>query len=327
MSCLADTIWITWEQQRRTETLAKALEIPLYRFRPVRIYSLKVLLLSLRTLLVLLSKRPRRLVVQNPSMALAGLVCWLKPLFGYRLVIDRHSNFKFPTMESRSLKYRLFHALSRMTVARADLTIVTNGHLAGIVEGWGGRPYVLQDMMPTLTAGDAVSLSGRSNIAWVNSFSADEPVEAVLDAAKYLPDGVTLHITGDDSRLSPALLSSVPDNVRLTGYLHETDFQSLLKSVDVVLALTRQDHTLLCSAYEAVALGKPLVLADTHALREYFNSGVLFTSLDPETIAATLCQALEERTQRAQAVEELRERLLSEWKPRFEELIDRVAAL
>ncbi len=319
-----DCIWITWERQRRTETLSGDLGVRLYRLTPPDNYLWKVLVLSLRTIGILLRVRPRCLIVQNPSMALAGLVALLRPLFGYRLVVDRHSNFKFPTMDDPSPKYRAFHALSRLTISKADLTIVTNDHLAGVVRDWGGRPFVLQDRLPDMDLARETELEGERNVVMVSSFSADEPIDAVLAAAEHLPEGWRLHMTGNWRRRGADLESRVPSSVRLTGFLDEPDFQSLLLSADAVVALTTQDHTLLCSAYEAVVLGRPLVLSDTSALRAYFREGVVFTGHGADDLAAAMIRAVEERDERAAAIRGLRDVLAEEWKPRFRDLVARI---
>ena len=320
MDVLDRTIWVTWEKQRRTETLAGELAIPLHRFHPPSSYLLKILSLSLKTVCLMIAKRPRRLIIQNPSMALAALTCTLKPLFGYRLIVDRHSNFKFHTRSDGRLKYRIFHYLSRATIAKADLTIVTNEFLAEVVRSWGGRPFVLQDMLPDMNLAEDVILEEGRHILFVTSFSDDEPIAEVLEAAKSLPEDTVLHVTGNHRKARHRLPSDIGENVRFTGFLAERDFQSLMKSCDVVLAMTTQDHTLLCSAYEAVSLEKPLVLSDKQALREYFDEGVRFTSPEPAAIARTLTRVLDEQEEAAEEITRLKAKLQQDWAPRFEAL-------
>lgn len=320
-------IWITWERQRRTDTLARELRLKLHRFTPPDQYLWKVLVLSLMTVATLIRIRPKRLVIQNPSMALAGLVVFLKPLLRYGLVVDRHSNFKFHTKDDPSLKYRIFHALSRWTVRHADLTIVTNDYLAEIISSWGGRAHVLQDRLPDMDLAEDTDLEGKHTIVMVSSFSADEPIAEVLRAAPMLDDGTVLYMTGNWRRFASDLERTIPANVRLTGYLSERNFQSLVKSADVVLALTTQDHTLLCSAYEAVVLHKPLVTSDTSALRSYFRKGVLFTGHSADELSRTLNRAVVEREERSKEIEELALILEAEWRPRFEELVRRIEKL
>jgi glycosyltransferase involved in cell wall biosynthesis len=318
---LIDCVWITWEEQRRTETLSEALGIELIRLDAPRRYLWKVLKLSVGTLMAIARRRPRCVIVQNPSMALAGLTALIRPIFRYRLIVDRHSNFKFPTMDNPALKYRVFHWLSRMTIRAADLTIVTNDFLARTVDSWGGRSFILEDKLPDLHLAQPEELSDEQSLLYVASFSADEPVEAVIDAARQLEGEATLYISGNPARLDPGIRASLPPNVHLTGFLPEAHFQSLMASVDVVIGLTRQDHTLLCCAYEAVSLGKPLVLSDTMALRRYFRRGAVYTGHQPEQLAEAFRSALRERDLLAEQAQGLAVSLEKEWQPRFSALV------
>ncbi len=322
-----DCIWITWEEQRRTDVLSAELGISLYRLTSSSNYLLRLLKLSLQTLQILFKNRPQKLIIQNPSMALAVLTVVFKPLFAYKLIVDRHSNFKFDTIDIPSLKYRIFHLLSRYTVRKADLTIVTNNFLAQVVRDWGGRPFILQDKLPSLPFAGETELEGQRNLALVFSFSLDEPVEEVLLAARRLPSDVVLYITGNWKRLNKSLLEDLPPQVRLTGYLSEKDFQTLINSVDAVMAFTDQDHTLLCSAYEAIALGKPFLTSDTSALKSYFRKGVLFTKHDANSLVKAMGMILEESHKRSCMIKELAELLSEEWSPRFRNLVKEIKTL
>ena len=260
-------------------------------------------------------------------MALASLTVFVKPLFGYKLIVDRHSNFKFHTVNKLSPKYKFFHILSRYTIRKADLTIVTNEFLAQVVRDWGGTPFILQDMLPNLELAGASKLEGQRNLALVSSFSDDEPIEAVMKAARELPDNVVLYITGNWKSLRKSLLNDLPRQVRLTGYLDENDFQTLINSVNAVMALTTQDHTLLCSAYEAVSLGKPFLTSNTSELKSYFRKGVLFTKHDAESLAKNMKLVLNETEKKSIEIKELRKVLAKEWMVRFQDLIGKIKLL
>ena len=59
-----------------------------------------------------------------------------------------------------------------------------------------------------------------------------------------------------------------------------------------VVVLTTRDDTLLSGAWEAIALGRPLVLSDTVALRSTFGEGPSWVRPEPEAIAAGIDAAL-----------------------------------
>jgi hypothetical protein len=75
-----------------------------------------------------------------------------------------------------------------------------------------------------------------------------------------------------------------------------------------------------CGAYEAVALGKPLVTSDTVALRNYFRMGTVYTKHDPQSLAAAVTYALAHRERLAAEMEMLRLELARDWKRRRDAL-------
>lgn len=321
----SNTIWITWEKQRRSVTLADCLGARLYvlldRSDRIPNRAVRYLCLLTRTVAVLLRERPSVCCCQNPSLMLAVWLGLLRPVFRYRLAVDRHSNFNL--QGHGGLKWLLFEALSNLSLRMADLTIVTNESLAERVRGAGGTAFVLQDKIPSLTEGTTTTLAGARNIVFACSFDEDEPVEAALEAAGGLDPTWLFHVTGNyrpHLRRFP-LLRTPPSNVRLTGFLSESEYQTLLRSADVVLALTSHDHTLMCVAYEAVALGRPVVASDTAAMRAYFRNGFVFTGNTPGSIRNAILNAVDEQHRLEAEVRRLRPELDSDWNRRFQVLL------
>lgn len=326
----ARKVWITWEHQRRSIELARALDAELFvllgQSSDIKNRWVRYFTLGLRTIRVLCSDRRELVFAQNPSMALALELCLLRRVLGFILVIDRHSNFKFDL--TAGWKWGLFHWVSRFTVRHADLTIVTNKHLHGVVETWGGYSFVLQDKLPELPLARRVDLPGEKNIVFVSTFARDEPVSEVLRAAAMLPARFVVHITGNSKRFPrQEQLAALPENVRLTGFLPEADYQSLLMSADVIVVLTSQDHTLTCGAYEAVALGRPTVLSDTAAIRDYFRAGAVYTQPTAEGIREAIIEALLRHSILESEVAKLRGELSEAWECQFAELRRETLAL
>ncbi len=316
----AKAIWITWETMRRSEELSAAFNMPLCKYLSNRSYIVRVILLSIRTSLKLLITRPGVVVVQNPSMILATVACLLRPLLRFRLAVDRHSNFRLDTQGAASLKEKAFHLLSRYTIRKADLTIVTNEFLKKIVESWGGRGFVLQDKIPSLSYAEKIDLGGERNIVFVSSYAEDEPLEEVLVAARRIDPSIVIHITGDSRKLDRTLIDNAPPNVVFTGFLEEKKYQSYLYSCDAALVLTTDDHLLTCGAYEAISLGKPLILSGQDALREFFHTGVIFTKNEAEGIASAIQEAIDERAGHENRISELAVELNASWQTKFSDL-------
>lgn len=313
-------IWITWEEQRRTEELARALGVSLYKILYNGNYFFKIIRNSFATLTLILSIKPKRIIIQNPSMVLATLVSFIKSFLGFKLVIDRHSNFRFHTSNSKLLKEIVFHYLSRYTIKRADLTIVTNNYLKEIVDKLGGDGFVLQDKMPNLNFGEHINLNGNSNVIFPCTYSHDEPYKEVIESAKFLPENIMIYITGNYKKIDQNIVKNATTNVIFTGFLDEKKYQSLLYSSDIVLALTMQDHTLLCSAYEGVAMQKPLILSNKKGLKEYFYKGIILTDNSPENISRAIFTVIKDYKNLKNQMKELSDELYNDWQIRFDKL-------
>ena len=76
-----------------------------------------------------------------------------------------------------------------------------------------------------------------------------------------------------------------PENVELTGFLDQDAYVGLLADAAAIVVLTDRDDTLLSGAWEAIALGRPLVVSETRALRTTFGDGVRYVASTPASIA------------------------------------------
>ncbi len=315
---MAESIWITWERQRRSIELSRALKVKFYELRDISVRFLRYPYLSIKTLGILLKEMPKYVFAQNPSMILAALLCLLKKIFGFKLIVDRHSNFKFDK-DPKAFKWRIFNSISNFTIKHADLTIVTNNYLRSLVDELGGRGFVLQDKLPELNMGRKISLQGKKNIVFISSFSDDEPLNQVIEAFSLLGKDWFLYITGRPKKAKNNYANMNP-NIVLTGYLSDEDYQSLLISCDVVLVLTKQEHTLTCGAYECVYLRRPFVASSTGAIKEYFSKGVVYCDPDARSIAQAADDLFRNRHTLEKETTILRDELACDWKQRFDDL-------
>jgi glycosyltransferase involved in cell wall biosynthesis len=323
--------WIAWETQRRSLGLAQRLDAELRLFlhkgwaRFPR---------SLAGTAALLSRKRGQLVfAQNPSMVLAAWAGALKDLLGYTLVVDRHSNFGFLAGKGAGLKRRLSDLLSDYTLRRADLTIVTNAELAGYVERAGGRAFVLPDPFPDLSAWRSLAEAAEAEpravreILFVSSWAFDEPIEAALEAARRLRGEAIIRITGRVPAGYAALLRSAPDNFIPTGFLSENDFLAAMARCDAVMAVTRREATLVCGGYEGAAMGKPLILGDSRALREYFDAGAVYTDGSAADLEARIREILAGLPAYRTAIRAWHARRDAEWRERLSSLEGVLAGL
>ncbi len=276
-------IWITWETQRRSIELSRALGCKLFLFDipGIKRYPLSVI----KTIYTLIKYRPSILFVQNPSMFLATLACFIGSFTRLKIVVDRHTTFRLNKPHSGSFSIWLFMRMHYYTLKFADLTIVTNQFLADLVVKAGGHPFVLPDKLPDLTPKKQMPLIGDTNVLLISSFGNDEPITEVLSAAQELSKGFHFYITGN-FRKKYSNQPVVPSNVTLTGFLSEDDFINHIFSCDIVLVLTKSDYCMLCGCYEAVATEKPLITSDKIVLREYFTEAVFVNNTYTEIVTA-----------------------------------------
>lgn len=275
----------------------------------------------LKTALYLLATKRRIILVQNPSLILTLLACLIKPLKGYKLIQDLHSYFSWID-DAKDLRARVYKKLSNFCIRGCDLSIVTNDPLASLIRKKGGSPFVLQDRIPDLPALESRKLSAAHNIVFICTFSEDEPYEEVLRAARGLDESFHLYITGRRPKNRP--FPDIPPNVTLTGFLPDREYLELLNSADALMTLTTCEHTLLCGAYEGIALSKPLIMSGTRALHDYFVEGVVYVSNESESLVLGAKEAIQHKESLKAEIARLRAALLKDWEGRFEALREKI---
>lgn len=297
--------WIAWETQRRSQTLSRSLGYRLRIFDHERLGLFRYPWSALRTLALLVAERPSLVVVQNPSMVLAALTCACKRLLGFSLVVDRHSNFLLSPGAAKGAKgargiwgwkRRVFLALSRYSIRNADITIVTNPEIAARVERDSGRPFILPDPYPDLAIAPRPPGRAVARVVFVCSWADDEPIREMMEAAAELRGEVVMYVTGRPKAAYSGMLEKRTDNFLPTGFLSDAEYFRLLAEADAVAVLTTQASTLVCGAYEGMAMGKPLLLSGSDVLRRYFAAGAVHLENHlPREIAAKLRQLLVRR--------------------------------
>lgn len=319
---MAESVWITWENQRRNRELSEALGVRLFEFAEIdeiRNVLVKYAKGAAKTLRVLFRERPTLIYCQNPSIVLAFLIVLAKPFNKAFVCVDAHNVGLFPR-EGRSA---VLSAVARFIQRRADLTLVTNEALRRHVEGNGGRAFVLPDRIPRIETGESLRLEGTTNILFICSYAADEPYEIVFQAAEKIDPGVFIYVTGN-YRKRGIRPEDLPGNVVLTGFLPEEEYCRMLGSVDGTIDLTTRRNCLVCGAYESVAVGKPMILSDTAALREYFSMGAVYTRHTAEAMAQAIEDHVARRGELSDEVRRLKDLREAEWEARRRELQERL---
>lgn len=273
------SIWISWSYQRRSLELSKAFSATFEYFGNTLSTRTKRYLHGIpRTIALIHREKPKLLFVQNPSIFLALLAVLLKPIYGYTLVNDLHT----PYIRLGKISNYIFWRLQRFSIHQSDMTLVTNELMK--TDLGDGSIQVLPDKIPDMTSSNDLELEGEIKVLFVCTFAEDEPFEEVKRAAELLDDTINIYVTGNYHKAGWTA-DSVPHNMRLLGFIPEEDYKNMLGSVDIVMTLTSQPNCLVCGAYEGIAAGKPLILSNQRALKEYFSSGTVFVDNKADSIA------------------------------------------
>lgn len=314
----ATAIWLAWEKHRRSIEISNYLKIPPILFQSNLPRVFKYPIFTLKTFILLFTKRPSVLIVQNPSIFLTYLACFLKHFFGYFLIVDAHNGGLIPDNRIGKKLFLLYDFWQQY----ADITIVSNNYLANIVIRNKGNPFTLPDKLPKQQkTRDKYRVSGIINILCICTYGADEPYEELIEAFKRCPNDYRIYMTGDYKKLPNYLVKKCPPIIIFTGFLNEKEYWALLNSVDFVIDLTKRENCLVCGAYEAVSQCKPLILSNTKALREHFTLGSIFTHNKPISIYESIQKMVKNLEAMNRDVQTLKKKLLSSWETKGEKLL------
>lgn len=323
--CSTDRIWITWETQRRNKNLAKAFNARFIQFDYAANRILRFLVLPFKTISAYRKTRPRLIFSQNPSLVLAFLTILYGKHEGIKIIVDSHNAGIRPLNGEKWI----LNVISNYIIRHADITIVTNDNLATIVKSKGGRPFVLPDRIPDFEGcpPDKLDLRGRFNVFFICTFSDDEPFREVIGAGKLLGKNTVIYISGNPKNHFEKIKAEIPDNVVPTGYLPEEEYIRMMSSCDLILDLTTREDCLVCGAYEALGMGKPMLLSDTAVNRRYFRKGVLYTDNTSRDIAEKIEIAMRSIVEMTEAVKDLKDELMDGWEQKRAALEDRLRRL
>jgi len=281
------TIWIAWEEHRRTKELASHYGVMTFILTSKLPRLIKHPLLIIKTVNILIRKKPDLVFIQNPSIILAVVCCILKPCMGFKLVSDLHNAAVVPEKIWQKLLYFLYRYVHK----KSDINIVTNRKLKEKLGVNSLNSVVLPDKLPYFkqkyVRPDIVKDIPEYFVS-ICTFGIDEPFDQIIESARMIDKNIKIIVTGNFNRCPLPIRSKKPDNVLLSGFLPEESYINLLYFSKGIIDLTKRDDCLVCGAYEAVALEKPLILSSTTALKEYFNNGVEFCSNDKYSISEAI---------------------------------------
>lgn len=314
-------VFVVWAPiSQRSESLSKELGAKLYlihyKFRQKIFAPFRYLLLSVRTFLVLLKERPNVIFAQDPPV-FCPLVCLVfAKFFGKRLIIDAHTGVW------RGYWKKLW-ILDEWIMKNAFITVVTNKYLKDRLSSHNIESFVLEDKLPEFPSGKKPKLRTGFNVAVINTFSEDEPIEEILKAARRLPT-TNFYITGSLSYADSKFIRNKPKNVLYTNFLPQEEYVGLLRASDCIMVLTTRDHTMLSGAYEAVSVRKPLITSNWPVLRNYFSKGAVYVNNTPAGIMEAVKYAMENWKRMEKDIKELERDIKEEWGKKFGKLVEKL---
>ncbi|MCG3118663.1 MAG: hypothetical protein ALAOOOJD_00912 [bacterium] len=299
-------IFISWaENCSRSDHLARLLGGKSYMVyagwlgsRPATVW-LKYIIQTFQTLWLLLRERPDVVLVMVPPIFAVLPVYFYCKLTGSRFATDNH------TAGFTMKRWQRLKVLHGWLEKRAACNIVTNEPLQQLQQSWGvpaQRVFRIGDLPvqfakietpPFLKQNGGASNGKTPNgffaVTAVCSFNPDEPLAEILQAAHELPE-VNFYCTGKLKDAPAGILARKPKNVTFTDFLSVPHYAGLLKASHGVMVLTTRDFTMQRGAYEAMALGTPIITSDWPLLRQTFAQGSLFVDNSPQSIVQAVQQ-------------------------------------
>ncbi len=287
-------LWLDWDRHLRTRSLSRRLDAELVEIcfggGRLRRYARSMA----ATVRAIRERRPRIIIATNPSIVLGYFLLLLRTVHRFKLISDAHYLGVHALRAHRTLQPFLdYHNRN------VDLVIVTNENHARQMDHLGAHAYVCPDPVPDLVAPSGSLLPvPEQSVLLICSFDVDEPFLAAFEAFRELHQhGYSLYVSGNVRR-GHIDVATFPW-VTFLGYVDEDVYYHYLRSCSVVMDLTACEDCLVCGAYEAMALERPLILSETKALREYFGQACIMTANTPSAIADSVRAAYAQRSELA----------------------------
>ena len=217
-----------------------------------------------------LKERPSTLILQLPQgpLLLEGVL--LKKSFNCKIAVDVHTGFVYGHTTKGLVLNKSFNKLLNY----ADLVIVHNDDILDILQpSIIEKTEVVYDPWMFIQPTEQTA-SNERYLVFPASFAPDEPLAEVLSAVNKHKN-MKVFVTGNFYR-NPSLLRFSSSHVEFTGFLKRQDYEKLLANSFGVITGTKDEYTLMMSAWEAVAFQKPLLLSETKTLRNMFEDYATF---------------------------------------------------
>lgn len=247
-----------------------------------RPWPVRYLVQSVATVAAILRIRPSAVLVTNPPFV-ALLACAIARPLGIPVWADCHSAaFDKP-------RWRRFSRVNLWLLRHASGTIFHNAAQQRRYGHHVRRSCLVSTDGMRDRAGTPPRRTPAPLVVVPSSYEYDEPVDAILQAARLLPS-CSFVLTG----ATPAtVLAGAPANVRSSGWLPDGEYHELLACAWIVVCLTTRDAAMQGGLLEGLEHAKPTVTSGSPTLREWAR-GVDGVQLVGEHSGGAIAAALTE---------------------------------
>ncbi len=262
---------------------------------------------------------------------------------GVPFVVTYHCDVELPSAFGTMVEALYRRSLGASTLRRARKVIVTTRTYAATSRAvWRHSPEVIPNMVDTRRFRpdlDGSSIrerlripAGKPLVLLVGRIVSHKGVEHFIEAARYLPD-VAFLVAGEGSSLDSmkrlAASFGVEDRVRFLGRVSQESLPKLYAACDVfVLPSVSRLEAFGIVALEAMATGKPVVVADIPGVREVIEDGregLLADPVNPQDLAGQIRGLLADPERAREMGRRGREKVLSTFS--IEKVTDQIEAV
>jgi len=296
----------------RTRRLAKELNADILSYVEDFPYFFSMIFVTIH----ILRKKPKVIVLQLTQGLPFAFLIFLKEILKFNLIVDMHTGF----LVYNNIKGRLLNKPFVKFLKKVNLIIIHNETIKSIIDkDLIKKVFVLKDPLLKNEIKEFKILP-EFIVFTTLSFLGDEPLSLIKDLAEKLKDSALFLYTSKKK-------VQIPNMINL-GYLKYEDYLKILKSVDVVLAFTKREYTLLSLAFEAISLNKALICSKTKTLEKLFkNKVILAENVDDFLVSIEKLKDKRNREEYEKIIKNLSEELLEEEKLKINYLKNMLAKL
>jgi Glycosyl transferases group 1. len=206
---------------------------------------------------------PDWLIIQATQGFIVFIFSILKKFLKFKLIADLHTGLIVNTgIKSKILNLSFINYLKYF-----DLILIHNELIKKIIPvSIKHRSLLVYD--PLLNDCESLYLKKEKLLVFTTvMLKPDEMLDDLIEAAKHLKDEALFICTGKKVKLK---------GIKSLGYLKYNDYLRIMKTADIVIAMTKREYTSLSILFEAISLGKCLIVSNTKALKEICRDSVVY---------------------------------------------------